>query len=913
MNEDVIHIHGARTHNLKGITVDIPRNKLVIISGVSGSGKSSLAFDTLFAEGQRRYVESLSSYARQFLGRMQKPDVDFIDGIPPAIAIEQKVTNRNPRSTVGTVTEIYEYLKLLYARAGKTISPISGQEVKRHSIHDVVECLRQLPIGTKVMLLSPILAENVQEQLAIWKQQGFSRLYRRDTEGLPKVLRMDSATEVDENTYLLIDRLIADGEQSTLNRFADSVQTAFFEGKGECQLAIQRPSDIETVQYIFSQRFEADGIVFIEPSEHLFDFNNPLGACPTCGGHGHVTGIDPDLVVPDKTKTIYEGAIACWRGEKMSLWNDALIYAADKFDFPIHTPFYALTPEQKQVLWTGNEYFHGLNDFFHELESKQYVKIQYRVMLSRYRGKAICPDCVGKRLRKEAEYVLIEGQSITQLCQMPISSLQVVVDNWQLPEAYAPLITEIQSRLQFMQDVGLGYLTLSRMSSTLSGGEGQRINLAKSLGSSLVGSLYVLDEPSIGLHPRDTQRLIHVLKQLRDLGNTIVVVEHDDEIQKAADYTIEIGPKAGRHGGEVVYAGAPKLEKFTYAIPAFRRTWNNYIEVIGATENNLKNINVRFPLNVMTVVTGVSGSGKSSLITKVLYPALKKHYGGIAERTGDFGSLRGSLHLIQNVEFVDQNPLTKSSRSNPVTYLKAYDEIRKLYADQQLSKQMGFTPAHFSFNTVGGRCEACQGEGKVTIEMQFMADITLECEHCHGKRFKQDVLDVLYRGKSIFDILEMTVNQAIEFFSEDAACKKIVNRLRPLQEVGIGYVKLGQAGSTLSGGESQRVKLASFLAQENASPTLFIFDEPTTGLHHHDVAVLLKALNALISRGHSVLIIEHNPSVILSADHIIDLGPEGGDDGGKIVAEGTPEEIMQCAESYTGRALNELKESFISQ
>ena len=913
MNEDVIHIHGARTHNLKGITVDIPRNKLVIISGVSGSGKSSLAFDTLFAEGQRRYVESLSSYARQFLGRMQKPDVDFIDGIPPAIAIEQKVTNRNPRSTVGTVTEIYEYLKLLYARAGKTFSPISGQEVKRHSIHDVVECLRLLPIGTKVMLLSPILAENVQEQLAIWKQQGFSRLYRRDTEGLPKVLRMDSATEVDENTYLLIDRLVADGEQSTLNRFADSVQTAFFEGKGECQLAIQRPSDSETVQYIFSQRFEADGIVFMEPSEHLFDFNNPLGACPTCGGHGHVTGIDPDLVVPDKTKTIYEGAIACWRGEKMSLWNDALIYAADKFDFPIHTPFYALTPEQKQVLWTGNEYFHGLNDFFHELESKQYVKIQYRVMLSRYRGKAICPDCLGKRLRKEAEYVLIEGQSITQLCQMPISSLQVVVDNWQLPEAYAPLITEIQSRLQFMQDVGLGYLTLSRMSSTLSGGEGQRINLAKSLGSSLVGSLYVLDEPSIGLHPRDTQRLIHVLKQLRDLGNTIVVVEHDDEIQKAADYTIEIGPKAGRHGGEVVYAGAPKLEKFTYAIPAFRRTWNNYIEVIGATENNLKNINVRFPLNVMTVVTGVSGSGKSSLITKVLYPALKKHYGGIAERTGDFGSLRGSLHLIQNVEFVDQNPLTKSSRSNPVTYLKAYDEIRKLYADQQLSKQMGFTPAHFSFNTVGGRCEACQGEGKVTIEMQFMADITLECEHCHGKRFKQDVLDVLYRGKSIFDILEMTVNQAIEFFSEDAACKKIVNRLRPLQEVGIGYVKLGQAGSTLSGGESQRVKLASFLAQENASPTLFIFDEPTTGLHHHDVAVLLKALNALISRGHSVLIIEHNPSVILSADHIIDLGPEGGDEGGKIVAEGTPEEIMQCAESYTGRALNELKSSFISE
>ena len=926
MNEDVIHIHRARTHNLKDITVDIPRNKLVVISGVSGSGKSSLAFDTLFAEGQRRYVESLSSYARQFLGRMQKPDVDFIDGIPPAIAIEQKVTNRNPRSTVGTVTEIYEYLKLLFARAGKTISPVSGQEVKRHSIHDVVECLHQQPVGAKVMLLSPIVAVNVAEQLEIWQQQGFSRLYQMDTKGTPKVLRIDSATEIDKDTYLLVDRIVADGEQSTLNRFADSVQTAFFEGKGECKLAMELPEDAQRESGIgnqesnnyfvtFSQRFEADGITFVEPTEHLFDFNNPLGACPTCGGYGNVIGIDPDLVVPDKTKTIYEGAIACWRGEKMSQWNDALIYAADKFDFPIHTPFYALTPEQKQLLWLGNEHFHGLNDFFHELESKQYAKIQYRVMLSRYRGKAICPDCLGKRLRKEAEYVLVGGKSITELCQMPVTELAEWFSASPLTSNLSPfasLLSEIRSRLQFMQDVGLGYLTLSRMSSTLSGGEGQRINLAKSLGSSLVGSLYVLDEPSIGLHPRDTQRLIHVLKQLRDLGNTIVVVEHDDEIQKAADYTIEIGPKAGRHGGEVVYAGAPKIEKFTYSIPPFRRTWNNYIEVIGATENNLKNINVRFPLNVMTVVTGVSGSGKSSLITKVLYPALKKHYGGIAERTGDFGSLRGSLHLIHNVEFVDQNPLTKSSRSNPVTYLKAYDEIRKLYADQQLSKQMGFTPAHFSFNTMGGRCEACQGEGKVTIEMQFMADITLECEHCHGKRFKQDVLDVLYREKSIYDILEMTVNQAIEFFSEDSACKKIVNRLRPLQDVGIGYVKLGQAGSTLSGGESQRVKLASFLAQENASPTLFIFDEPTTGLHHHDVTVLLKALYALISRGHTVLIIEHNPSVILSADHIIDLGKEGGDLGGYIVCEGTPEEIMQCQDSYTGKALNDLKDSFIS-
>ena len=937
MNEDVIHIHRARTHNLKDITVDIPRNKLVVISGVSGSGKSSLAFDTLFAEGQRRYVESLSSYARQFLGRMQKPDVDFIEGIPPAIAIEQKVTNRNPRSTVGTVTEIHEYLKLLFARAGKTISPVSGMEVKRHSVHDVVECLRRQAIGTKVFLLSPIVTDNIEEQLTIWQQQGFARLYRFKEDGTGEVLRLNqlltnngdtliqqhkqqnSTTPARANialakkedlTYLLVDRVITDGEESTLNRFADSVQTAFFEGKGECKVVTE--SHVET----FSQRFEADGITFMEPTEHLFDFNSPLGACPTCGGYGNVIGIDPDLVVPDKTKTIYEGAIACWKGEKMGLWNEALIYAADKFDFPIHTPYYELTNEQKQLLWIGNEYFHGLNDFFHELESKQYAKIQYRVMLSRYRGKAICPDCLGKRLRKEAEYVLVGGKSITELNQMPITQLaewfeQLAMGNRQLDEAFGILLTEIRSRLQFMQDVGLGYLTLNRMSSTLSGGEGQRINLAKSLGSSLVGSLYVLDEPSIGLHPRDTQRLIHVLKQLRDLGNTIVVVEHDDEIQKAADYSIEIGPKAGRHGGELVYAGAPKIEKFTYSIPPYRRTWNNYIEVIGATENNLKNINVRFPLNVMTVVTGVSGSGKSSLITKVLYPALKKHYGGIAERTGDFGSLKGSLQLIHNVEFVDQNPLTKSSRSNPVTYLKAYDEIRKLYAEQQLSKQMGFTPSHFSFNTPGGRCEACQGEGTITIEMQFMADVVLECEHCKGKRFKQDVLDVLYRGKSIYDVLEMTVNQAIEFFAEDTACKKIVNRLRPLQDVGIGYVKLGQAGSTLSGGESQRVKLASFLAQENATPTLFIFDEPTTGLHHHDVAVLLKALNALISRGHSVLVIEHNPSVILAADHIIDLGPEGGDEGGRIVAEGTPEQIMECVDSYTGRALNELKDSFI--
>ena len=912
MAEDVIHIQGARTHNLKNISVDIPRNKLVVITGVSGSGKSSLAFDTLFAEGQRRYVESLSAYARQFLGRMQKPDVDSIDGIPPAIAIEQKVTTRNPRSTVGTVTEIYDYMKLLFARAGHTISPVSGQEVKRHTVQDVVECLRQQAVGAKVLLLSPIITDNqtIADKLKVWQQQGFSRLYRLNEDGSGDTLRINSTTlQSAEHTYLLVDRVVADGEQATLNRFADSVQTAFFEGKGECRLIVTPPS-APTEVYIFSERFEADGITFVEPSEHLFDFNNPLGACPTCGGFGNVIGIDPDLVVPDKSLSVYDGAIACWRGEKMSLWNDALVYNADKFDFPIHTPFYALTHEQKQLIWTGNEYFHGLNDFFHELESKQYAKIQYRVMLSRYRGKAICPDCKGLRLRKEAQYVQVGGKSITELCQMSISDLTVWFNNLQLTDneqlAVQQLLVEIRSRLQFMEDVGLSYLTLNRTSATLSGGESQRITLAKSLGSSLVGSLYVLDEPSIGLHPRDTHRLIHVLKELRDLGNTIVVVEHDEEIQRAADYIIEIGPAAGRHGGEVVYAGPPKMDEYTYSIPPYRRPWNNYIEVVGASENNLKNINVRFPLNVMTVVTGVSGSGKSSLVSKVLYPALKKHYGGIAERTGDFGSIRGSLHLLQNVEYVDQNPLSKSSRSNPVTYLKAYDEIRRLFADQQLSRQMGFTPAHFSFNTPGGRCEECQGEGTITIEMQFMADITMVCDQCHGKRFKQDILDVLYRGKNIYDVLEMTVNQAIDFFSEDPACKKIVARLKPLQDVGIGYVKLGQPGSTLSGGESQRVKLASFLAQENATPTLFIFDEPTTGLHHRDIDVLLSALNALISRGHTVLIIEHNPMVILAADHVIDLGKEGGDEGGHIVAEGTPEQIMQCPDSYTGQALRDI-------
>lgn len=906
MDQEYIRIEGADTHNLKHVTVDIPRNQLVIVTGVSGSGKSSLAFDTLYAEGQRRYVESLSAYARQFMGRMQKPEVDKIEGIPPAIAIQQKVSSRNPRSTVGTVTEIYDYLKLFFARVGRTYSPVSGCEVKRNTIGDVVRYMESLPIGTRVYLISPIVlpeGRSLEEQLYLWMGQGFSRLL---VDG--QVVRMSpSAWEeiVDCDAYLLIDRIVVDHEQATSNRFADSVQTAFFEGKGECRIHTE-----QNVQ-IFSERFEADGIQFIEPSEHLFDFNNPIGACPTCNGIGSVSGIDPDLVIPDKSKSIYEEAIACWHGDKMRSWYEALIYNAAQFDFPIHTPFYALTPEQKQLLWTGNEFFRGLNDFFHELETHQYSKIQYRVMLTRYRGKTLCPTCNGYRLRREANYILINGRSIEQLCAMPITELADWFGSIHLSETEQQtaelLLVEIRNRLQFMQDVGLGYLTLNRMSSTLSGGESQRINLAKSLGSSLVGSLYVLDEPSIGLHPRDTERLIHVLRELRDLQNTIVVVEHDEDIIAAGDHTIEIGPKAGRHGGEIVYQGKPQTDLFDYTIPSQRRKWNNYIEIEGACENNLKNLTVRFPLHVMTVVTGVSGSGKSSLVRDVFYPALKKHYGGtFAEHTGDFGHLRGSTHLMQDIEFVNQNPLSHSSRSNPVTYLKAYDEIRRLYAEQALSNQLGLTPAHFSFNTQGGRCEQCQGEGTITIEMQFMADLILECEQCHGKRFKQDILDVQFHGKSIYDVLCMTVNQAIDFFSQYDECKKIVKRLKPLQDVGIGYIQLGQSSSTLSGGESQRVKLASFIAQEDSRPTIFVFDEPTTGLHRKDIDVLLIALNRLISKGHTVIIIEHNPAVILAADHVIDLGPEGGKDGGQIVCTGTPEQIAECKESYTGKYLAQI-------
>ena len=903
MAEDFIRIEGADTHNLRHVSVNIPRNKLVVVTGVSGSGKSSLAFDTLYAEGQRRYVESLSAYARQFMGRMQKPEVEKIEGIPPAIAIQQKVTSRNPRSTVGTVTEIYDYLKLLYARAGHTYSPVSGQEVKKNTIRDVVQYMEEQSTGTRLYLLSPIVlpeGRTLKEQMALWMSQGFSRLLiDGDTVRLD-----DSAWQKAEghDAYLLVDRIIVDHEQATSNRFADSVQTAFFEGKGECRVWVDKK------EKVFSERFEADGIRFIEPNEHLFDFNNPIGACPECKGVGVVMGIDADLVVPDKSKSVYEGAIACWQGEQMKSWQDALIYNAAKFDFPIHTPFYALSPEQKMMLWTGNQWFKGLHEFFKEIEEKQYNKIQYKVLLARYKGKTTCPVCHGFHLRREAEYVLVNGKNIEQLCAMPISELQNWFQHIELTDTERQtvemVLKEIENRLQFMHDVGLSYLTLNRQSNTLSGGESQRINLAKSLGSSLVGSLYVLDEPSIGLHPRDTKRLIHVLQELRDLGNTIVVVEHDEDIIASADHIIEVGPQAGRHGGEIVYEGQPRPELFTFDIPERRRHWNNYIEIEGACENNLKNLTVRFPLHVMTVVTGVSGSGKSSLVSKVLYPALKKHYGGsFAEHTGDFGHLKGSLHLMKDIEYVDQNPLSRSSRSNAVTYLKAYDEIRRLYAEQPLSKQLGFTPAHFSFNTPGGRCETCQGEGTITIEMQFMADLVLECEQCHGKRFKQDILDVHYRGKSIYDVLCMTVNQAVDFFGEDPACAKIVKRLKPLQDVGIGYIQLGQSSSTLSGGESQRVKLASFLAQEENMPTIFVFDEPTTGLHHRDIEVLLKALNRLISKGHTVIIIEHNPAVILAADHVIDLGLEGGSEGGNIVCTGTPEQIAQCKDSYTGKYL----------
>jgi excinuclease ABC subunit A len=930
-----IIIKGARVHNLKNIDVEIPRNKLVVITGLSGSGKSSLAFDTLYAEGQRRYVESLSSYARQFLGRMSKPEVDYIKGIPPAIAIEQKVNTRNPRSTVGTSTEIYEYIKLLYARIGKTYSPITGELVRKNEVEDVVESAMNFADNTKILVLTPITPSSdrtVFEQLNSLQLQGFSRVQvSGETYQISDYLKTISLNSIVQDIFLLIDRLVIEHTQTAISRLTDSIETAFFEGNGVCVLNIIKEEKTELLYY--SKKFEADGIVFETPTVHTFSFNSPIGACPKCEGFGRVIGIDEDLVVPNKNLSIYEDAVVCWKGEVMSEWKNKFIHSATKFNFPIHKPYYELTDDQRQLIWTGNKYFEGLNAFFKYLEANQY-KIQYRVMLARYRGKTICPECNGSRLKKEATYIRISDKPITELVLMPIERLNNFFKNIQLDEQDAVvakrLLVEINNRIHFLLDVGLVYLTLNRLSNSLSGGESQRINLATSLGSSLVGSLYILDEPSIGLHSRDTYLLIKVLKQLRDLGNTVVVVEHDEEIMRAADYLIDIGPNAGRLGGNVMFQGFPDLTKsnlnkklsseiensYTLKyllgkelidIPVQRRKWNNYIEVIGARENNLKGIDVKFPLNVMTVVTGVSGSGKSSLVRNVFYTALKKHYGGVADRTGQFGTLKGSMHLAKDIEFVDQNPIGRSSRSNPVTYIKAYDEIRKLFADQQLSKQMNFTASHFSFNTEGGRCEECQGEGTVTVEMQFMADLVLECEHCHGKRFKQDVLDVQYKGVNIFDVLEMTVNQAIEFFTEHTGNteKKIIKRMKPLQDVGVGYVKLGQSSSTLSGGESQRVKLASFLANEKPEPTIFVFDEPTTGLHFHDIKTLLKAFDALILKGHTVIIIEHNLEIIKCADHIIDIGPEGGEKGGNLIFEGTPEKIIDCETSYTGKFLKE--------
>ncbi len=919
-----IEIKGARVHNLKNIDLQIPRSKMVVITGLSGSGKSSLAFDTLYAEGQRRYVESLSSYARQFLGRMDKPDVDYIKGIPPAIAIEQKVNTRNPRSTVGTSTEIYDYIKLLYARIGRTYSPVTGREVIRHEVSDVVNTIFSYPEGTKVILLSPFKitkGRTLTQEADLLQQQGFTRL---EING--EIIRISdisadlSIPKKIKEIHIVIDRFAVLKDEDVLSRAADSIQTAFYEGGGDCKVRII--TEEETLMLGFSNRFEADGIVFEEPSLHMFSFNNPIGACPVCEGYGKTIGIDEDLVIPNKSLSIYNEAIVCWKGEKMSEWKDQLVMYSDQFNFPIHTPYYDLTTEQKRLLWTGNQYFEGLNSFFKSVEEQSY-KIQYRVMLSRYRGKTICPECEGTRLKKEASYVRIGGKAVSELVNKPVDQLTTFFQNLQLTEHEKTvsdrLLTEINNRMSFLCDVGLGYLTLNRLSSSLSGGESQRINLATSLGSSLVGSMYILDEPSIGLHSRDTGRLIKVLRKLQQLGNSVIIVEHDEEIIREADMIIDIGPLAGRNGGEVVFQGSHQElalnnksltarylngdEKIS--LPLIRRKWNNFIEITGARENNLKGFDVRFPLNTLTVVTGVSGSGKSSLIRKILYPALAKHLGGYGEKTGEHIRLQGDLSLITAVEFVDQNPIGKSSRSNPVTYLKTYDDIRKLYADQHASKINGFTASHFSFNIDGGRCEECQGEGEIKVEMQFMADIHLTCESCQGKRFKADVLDVKFKGKNIFDILEMTVDEAIKFFSENDKNegKRIAKKLIPLQDVGLGYVKLGQSSSTLSGGESQRIKLASFLAKEKDSPTLFIFDEPTTGLHFHDIRKLLDAINALISRGHTVLIIEHNTEVMKVADWIIDLGPEGGEMGGYKVFEGTPEEIIKCKESYTGKYL----------
>ena len=922
-----ISIHHAKVNNLKDLSLDIPKNKLIVITGLSGSGKSSLAFDTIYAEGQRRYVESLSSYARQFMGRLNKPDVENITGLSPTIAIEQKVITHNPRSTVGTSTEIYEYIKLRFARIGKTISPVSGCQVKKHQVSDVVDHIFNLPIGTTAYVIAPILVpENrtMEDHLAILMQQGF---YRVMVNG--EIIRIEDYLQAkrrdEDQVQLLIDRVKVNEEiRNEVSRLSDSVQTAFYEGKESCKIVAEFNGKRDVAE--FSSRFEADGIVFETPSVNLFAFNNPYGACPTCRGVGNVEGIDPDLVFPNKSLSVYDNAVACWRGDKMSEWKDALIRVAHYFNFPVHKPYFELTDEQKQLLWTGNEYFEGINAFFKMVESNAY-KIQYRVMLARYRGKTVCPECHGSRLRKEAQYVKVGGKSITDLVLMPLDELKKFFDHLVLDETEqkiaSRLLIEINNRLDFILDVGLGYLTLNRLSNTLSGGESQRINLATSLGSSLVGSTYILDEPSIGLHSRDTDRLIKVLRHLRDIGNTVIVVEHDEKIIRSADHIIDIGPLAGEFGGELVCQGDvndimhnPESLTGQYlsgqkkiTIPTHRRSWHNAILLKGASQHNLKNIDVKFPLNTLTVVTGVSGSGKSTLVKDILYPAMRRQLGENAEKCGSFNCLEGSLSQIQVVEFVDQNPIGKSTRSNPVTYLKAYDEIRQLYADQRLAKLRGVKPAFFSFNLPGGRCDNCEGEGVTKIEMQFMADITLPCEVCHGKRFKEEVLEIKYDGKDISEILDMSVDQAIEFFNTSSernspTVMRIISRLKPLQDVGLGYLQLGQRSSTLSGGEAQRVKLASFLVKGSVEkPTLFIFDEPTTGLHFHDVSKLLDSFNALINNGHSLIVIEHNLDVIRSADWVIDLGPEGGNEGGQIVFEGTPEALMKCQESYTAKAL----------